>query len=83
MLLRGSNAVGYKNYPDNVIKAFIKQSAESGIDVFRVFDSLNWLDQIKPSFVTQEISSIRTRQNILLIIMSRKLKKSKRWEHIS
>lgn len=49
MLLRGSNAVGYKNYPDNVIKAFIKQSAESGIDVFRVFDSLNWLDQIKPS----------------------------------
>lgn len=49
MLLRGSNAVGYKNYPDNVIKAFIKQSAESGVDIFRVFDALNWLDQIKPS----------------------------------
>lgn len=49
MLIRGSNAVGYKNYPDNVIKAFIKQSAQSGIDVFRVFDALNWLDQIKPS----------------------------------
>ncbi|EJO5347664.1 pyruvate carboxylase [Clostridium botulinum] len=43
MLIRGSNAVGYKNYPDNVIKKFIKQSADSGIDVFRIFDSLNWL----------------------------------------
>ncbi|WAA11090.1 pyruvate carboxylase [Fervidibacillus albus] len=43
MLLRGSNAVGYKNYPDNVIREFVKQAAESGIDVFRIFDSLNWL----------------------------------------
>ncbi|WP_026476888.1 pyruvate carboxylase [Alkaliphilus transvaalensis] len=43
MLLRGSNGVGYKNYPDNVIRRFIKESAQSGIDVFRVFDSLNWL----------------------------------------
>ena len=43
MLLRGSNGVGYKNYPDNVIREFIKESAESGIDVFRIFDSLNWL----------------------------------------
>ncbi|AKN32764.1 pyruvate carboxylase [Clostridium carboxidivorans P7] len=43
MLIRGANAVGYKNYPDNVIREFIKQSAQSGIDVFRIFDSLNWL----------------------------------------
>lgn len=43
MLIRGSNAVGYKNYPDNVIREFIKKSAEDGIDVFRIFDSLNWL----------------------------------------
>ncbi|WP_125152920.1 pyruvate carboxylase [Clostridium rectalis] len=43
MLIRGSNAVGYKNYPDNVIRKFIKESAKSGIDVFRIFDSLNWL----------------------------------------
>ena len=43
MLLRGANAVGYKNYPDNVVREFIKQSAKSGIDVFRIFDSLNWL----------------------------------------
>ena len=43
MLIRGANAVGYKNYPDNVVREFIKQSADSGIDVFRVFDSLNWL----------------------------------------
>ena len=43
MLLRGANAVGYKNYPDNVIREFVKQSAKAGIDVFRIFDSLNWL----------------------------------------
>ncbi|MBC2579661.1 pyruvate carboxylase [Clostridium sp. DJ247] len=43
MLIRGANAVGYKNYPDNVIREFIKESADSGIDVFRIFDSLNWL----------------------------------------
>ena len=43
MLLRGANAVGYKNYPDNVIREFVKQSAENGIDVFRIFDSLNWI----------------------------------------
>ena len=43
MLIRGNNTVGYKNYPDNVVKKFIKQSAESGVDVFRIFDALNWL----------------------------------------
>ncbi|WP_033829343.1 pyruvate carboxylase [Bacillus andreraoultii] len=43
MLFRGSNAVGYKNYPDNVIEDFIKASAQAGIDVFRIFDSLNWV----------------------------------------
>lgn len=43
MLLRGANAVGYTNYPDNLLRAFIQESARSGIDVFRVFDSLNWL----------------------------------------
>lgn len=49
MLFRGSNAVGYKNYPDNVIKEFILQSANAGIDIFRIFDSLNWLEAMKPS----------------------------------
>ena len=43
MLLRGANAVGYTNYPDNLIREFIKESANSGIDVFRIFDSLNWI----------------------------------------
>ncbi|MDK2917969.1 MAG: pyruvate carboxylase [Candidatus Petromonas sp.] len=43
MLIRGSNAVGYTNYPDNVIRAFVKEAAEQGIDIFRIFDSLNWL----------------------------------------
>jgi pyruvate carboxylase len=49
MLFRGSNAVGYKNYPDNVIKGFIREAAKTGIDVFRIFDSLNWLPQLQPS----------------------------------
>lgn len=43
MLLRGANAVGYSNYPDNVIQQFVKAAATEGIDVFRIFDSLNWL----------------------------------------
>ncbi|MEA5041649.1 MAG: pyruvate carboxylase [Oscillibacter ruminantium] len=43
MLIRGANAVGYTNYPDNVIREFVRQAAKSGIDVFRVFDSLNWI----------------------------------------
>ncbi|QQZ08075.1 pyruvate carboxylase [Heyndrickxia vini] len=43
MLFRGSNAVGYKNYPDNIIREFAKLSADAGIDVFRIFDSLNWI----------------------------------------
>ncbi|WP_298271017.1 pyruvate carboxylase [Geobacter sp.] len=42
MLLRGSNAVGYTNYPDNVVQRFVEEAAASGIDIFRVFDSLNW-----------------------------------------
>jgi pyruvate carboxylase len=52
MLLRASNAVGYKNYPDNVIQKFVKTSAEAGIDVFRIFDSLNWIDGMKVAIDT-------------------------------
>ena len=47
MLLRASNAVGYTNYPDNVVRAFVKESAAAGIDVFRVFDPLNWVPNMK------------------------------------
>ncbi|WP_261368208.1 pyruvate carboxylase [Pseudosulfitobacter koreensis] len=47
MLLRGSNGVGYTNYPDNVVQFFVKQAAESGVDVFRVFDSLNWVENMR------------------------------------
>ncbi len=43
MLLRGSNAVGYSNYPDNVTRAFVSHSASAGVDIFRIFDSLNWI----------------------------------------
>ena len=47
MLLRASNAVGYSNYPDNVVQEFIRVSAKHGIDVFRIFDSLNWVENMK------------------------------------
>ena len=47
MLLRGANAVGYKNYPDNVVRYFVKESAKAGIDVFRIFDSLNIIENME------------------------------------
>jgi pyruvate carboxylase len=47
MLLRASNAVGYTNYPDNVVRHFIARAAETGVDVFRVFDSLNWVENMR------------------------------------
>ncbi|KIX18652.1 pyruvate carboxylase [Paracoccus sp. 228] len=47
MLLRASNGVGYTNYPDNVVQFFVKQAAETGVDVFRVFDSLNWVENMR------------------------------------
>lgn len=47
MLLRGNNTVGYKNYPDNVVKRFVKKSAEAGVDLFRIFDSLNWIEGMR------------------------------------
>jgi len=47
MLLRASNAVGYTAYPDNVVREFIAEAARQGIDIFRIFDSLNWLPNMK------------------------------------
>jgi pyruvate carboxylase len=47
MLLRASNAVGYTNYPDNVVQSFVAQAAKTGVDVFRVFDSLNWVENMR------------------------------------
>jgi pyruvate carboxylase len=47
MLLRSANGVGYTNYPDNVVKFFVRRAAESGMDLFRVFDSLNWVDNMR------------------------------------
>ena len=49
MLLRGSNAVGYKAYPDNLIEKFVEKSWENGVDIFRIFDSLNWVKAMEPS----------------------------------
>ena len=49
MLLRAANAVGYTNYPDNVVEGFVRESAQAGVDVFRIFDSLNWLPNLKPA----------------------------------
>ncbi|MBT6343042.1 MAG: pyruvate carboxylase [Tateyamaria sp.] len=47
MLLRGANGVGYTNYPDNVVQEFVRVAAQTGIDVFRVFDSLNWVENMR------------------------------------
>ncbi|PVB61162.1 pyruvate carboxylase [Labrenzia sp. 011] len=49
MLLRGSNGVGYTNYPDNVVRFFVSQAAENGVDLFRVFDCLNWVENMRVS----------------------------------
>ncbi|MGX1099294.1 pyruvate carboxylase [Amorphus sp. MBR-141] len=47
MLLRGANGVGYTSYPDNAVRFFIKQAAEGGVDLFRIFDSLNWVENMR------------------------------------
>jgi pyruvate carboxylase len=60
MLLRSSNAVGYTNYPDNVVRQFVKDAATHGIDVFRIFDSLNWTDAMEVA-----IDTVRSETNSL------------------
>ncbi|HVI43338.1 MAG TPA: pyruvate carboxylase [Chitinophaga sp.] len=60
MLFRGSNAVGYSAYPENLIAEFIEKAWENGIDVFRIFDSLNWVEAMEPS-----IRFVRERTNAL------------------
>jgi pyruvate carboxylase len=47
MLLRASNGVGYTNYPDNAVQYFTQQSAQAGVDIFRIFDSLNWAENMR------------------------------------
>ena len=49
MLLRGANAVGYASYPDNVIVEFVREAHKQGIDIFRIFDSLNSIDNMRVS----------------------------------
>jgi pyruvate carboxylase len=56
MLIRGTNAVGYTAYPDNLVEKFIEESGKRGIDIFRIFDSLNWVDGLKVS-----INAVRER----------------------
>ena len=58
MLIRGSNGVGYTAYPDNLIEKFVAEAGENGVDVFRVFDSLNWMKSIAPC-----IEHVRTKTN--------------------
>lgn len=60
MLLRGSNAVGYTAYPDNLVETFIESSWKNGIDIFRIFDSLNWIENM-----TVSINAVRERTNAL------------------
>jgi pyruvate carboxylase len=61
MLLRGSNAVGYTNYPDNVVERFVEEAAKSGVDVFRVFDALNWTKGM-----TVACEAVRRQRNAVL-----------------
>ena len=56
MLIRGSNAVGYTAYPDNLVEKFIEEAGQKGIDIFRIFDSLNWIEGMKVS-----INAVRER----------------------
>jgi pyruvate carboxylase len=58
MLIRGCNGVGYAAYPDNLIEKFVEQSWEKGVDIFRIFDSLNWMENIAPC-----IEMVRKRTN--------------------
>ncbi|WP_299134878.1 pyruvate carboxylase [uncultured Tenacibaculum sp.] len=58
MLIRGSNGVGYTAYPDNLVEKFVEKSWETGVDVFRIFDSLNWMKSIEPC-----IKHVRNRTN--------------------
>ena len=59
MLLRGANAVGYTTYPDNVVREFVKEAHLRGIDLFRIFDSLNWADQMQVAIdATREAGAI-------------------------
>ncbi len=60
MLFRGSNAVGYSAYPNNLVEKFIIKAYENGIDIFRIFDSLNWVDAMKTS-----IKTVRTQTNAI------------------
>lgn len=61
MLLRGSNAVGYTNYPDNVVEKFVEEASKGGVDVFRVFDALNWTKGM-----TVACEAVRKQKNAVL-----------------
>ena len=57
MLLRGQNLLGYRHYADDVVKAFVKQAAENGIDVFRIFDAMNDLRNLEVSIAAVKKSA--------------------------
>ena len=60
MLLRGSSAVGYTNYPDNLVAAFVREAASAGMDLFRIFDACNYLPNLRPA-----IDAVRSETNSL------------------
>ena len=73
MLFRGSNAVGYSNYPDNVVAGFVKHAAASGMDIFRVFDSLNYLPNLRVGEVEIARISIESTTGDVTAVYARKL----------
>ena len=66
MLFRGSNAVGYSNYPDDVVSGFVKESSEAGMDIFRIFDSLNYLPNLKAAMEAVQGDEVAVRRDHLL-----------------
>ncbi len=93
MLLRASNAVGYTNYPDNVVDVFVQETIQGGVDILRVFDPLNWIPNMKVAMdavlkhggiceaasVTPATFSIRSDLSSTSSTMSKRPRRSKRW----
>jgi pyruvate carboxylase subunit B len=73
MLLRGQNLVGYRQYPDDVVRAFVKESAEAGVDIFRVFDALNDERNFETSFDAVKQAGKRIQGTICYSLTERRL----------
>lgn len=67
MLLHRANAVGYTAYPDNLVERFIEQSAQTGIDIFRISNSLNWIENMRVSITAVRKHTTRLPKHVFVI----------------